>query len=64
MMMEPLKPIRKELKNGVSPSETDWTLVKKTEQQIDQSDKTVGTFIYDTLLKILNKNKRKISSHH
>lgn len=35
-----------------APSETDWTLVKKkTEQQIDQSDKTVGTFIYDTLLK-------------
>lgn len=34
-----------------APSETDWTLVKKkTEQQIDQSHKTVGTYIYDTLL--------------
>lgn len=34
-----------------APAETDWTLVKKkTEQEIDNSDKTVGTYIYDTLL--------------
>ncbi len=34
-----------------APSETDWTLLKKkTEQEIEQSNKTVGTFIYDTLL--------------
>ncbi|MFT3903072.1 MAG: HNH endonuclease domain-containing protein [Niabella sp.] len=34
-----------------APAETDWTLVKKkTEQEIDQSHKTVGTYIYDTLL--------------
>lgn len=34
-----------------APSENDWTLVKKkTEQQIDQSHKTVGTYIYETLL--------------
>ncbi|MDR2236875.1 MAG: type II CRISPR RNA-guided endonuclease Cas9 [Chryseobacterium sp.] len=34
-----------------APGETDWTLVKKkTEKEIDQSHKTVGTYIYDTLL--------------
>lgn len=34
-----------------APSENDWTLIKKkTEQQIDQSHKTVGTYIYETLL--------------
>lgn len=34
-----------------SPSEDDWTLRKKcTEQQIEQSGKTVGAFIYDHLL--------------
>ncbi|WAC39284.1 type II CRISPR RNA-guided endonuclease Cas9 [Pedobacter sp. SL55] len=34
-----------------APSENDWTLVKKkTEQEIDQSYKTVGTYIYETLL--------------
>ncbi len=34
-----------------APTETDWTLVKKkTEQEIDNSHKTVGTYIYDTLL--------------
>ncbi len=34
-----------------APSETDWTLIKKkTEQEIDYSKKTVGTYIYDTLL--------------
>ena len=35
-----------------SPSEDDWTLRKKcTEQQIEQSGKTVGAFIYDHLLR-------------
>ncbi|MBX3164239.1 MAG: type II CRISPR RNA-guided endonuclease Cas9 [Bacteroidetes bacterium] len=34
-----------------APSEDDWTLLKKkTEQDIDKSHKTVGTYIYDTLL--------------
>lgn len=34
-----------------APSENDWTLVKKkTEQEIDQSHKTVGTYIYEALL--------------
>lgn len=34
-----------------APSEDDWTLLKKkTEQEIDQSHKTVGAFIYDALL--------------
>ena len=34
-----------------APSENDWTLVKKkTEQEIDNSHKTVGTYIYETLL--------------
>ncbi len=34
-----------------APSENDWTLVKtKTENEIDQSHKTVGTYIYETLL--------------
>lgn len=34
-----------------APSENDWTLVKKkTEQEIGQSHKTVGTYIYETLL--------------
>lgn len=35
-----------------APKEDDWTLVKKkTEQEIENSNKFVGTFIYDTLLK-------------
>jgi CRISPR-associated endonuclease Csn1 len=35
-----------------APSEDDWTLLKKkTEQEIDKSDKTVGVYIYDSLLK-------------
>jgi CRISPR-associated endonuclease Csn1 len=35
-----------------APSEDDWTLLKKkTEQEIDDSQKTVGTYIYETLLK-------------
>lgn len=34
-----------------APKEDDWTLLKKkTEQEIDQSTKTVGAYIYDTLL--------------
>ena len=35
-----------------APGEDDWTLLKKkTEQEIDNSHKTVGTYIYDTLLR-------------
>lgn len=34
-----------------APSENDWTLVKKkTEQEINQSNKSVGEYIYDNLL--------------
>jgi len=34
-----------------APKEDDWTLVKKkTEQEIDQSNKTVGAYIYESLL--------------
>lgn len=34
-----------------SPSENDWTLIKKkTEKDIENSRKTVGTYIYDALL--------------
>lgn len=34
-----------------APDESDWTLIKKkTEQQIEQSKKTVGAYIYDALL--------------
>ncbi|WP_345989367.1 type II CRISPR RNA-guided endonuclease Cas9 [Chryseobacterium sp. Chry.R1] len=34
-----------------APNENDWTLVKKkTEQEIYQSHKTVGTYIYESLL--------------
>lgn len=34
-----------------APGADDWTLLKKkTEQEIDRSDKTVGAFIYDHLL--------------
>lgn len=34
-----------------APKEDDWGLVKtKTEQEIDKSHKTVGTYIYETLL--------------
>lgn len=33
-----------------APKEDDWSLVKKkTEADIDQTHKTVGTYIYDTL---------------
>lgn len=39
-----------------APNEDDWTLLKKkTEQEIDQSNKTVGTYIYDTLLQNPNQ---------
>jgi CRISPR-associated endonuclease Csn1 len=42
-----------------APSDDDWTLLKKkTEQEIDKSEKTVGTFIYDTLLKRPNQKIR------
>ena len=35
-----------------APSETDWTLIKKkTEYEIEQSSKTIGEYIYNTLLK-------------
>lgn len=41
----------KEKRSFRAPSETDWTLVKKkTEQGIKQSKKTVGAFIYDSIL--------------
>lgn len=34
-----------------APSEEDWTLLKKkTEQEIDKSNKTIGTYIYENLL--------------
>ncbi len=40
-----------------APSEDDWTLVKKkTEKEIDNSGKTVGSYIFDTLL--LNPNQK------
>src|SRR5690606_24647041 len=39
-----------------APSEDDWTLLKKkTEQEIVQSEKTVGTYIYHTLLQNPNQ---------
>lgn len=39
-----------------APKEDDWTLLKKkTEQEIDQSTKTVGAYIYDTLLQNPNQ---------
>jgi CRISPR-associated endonuclease Csn1 len=41
----------KEKRSFRAPKEDDWTLVKKkTETDIINSDKTVGCFIYDTLL--------------
>ncbi|MDP4210729.1 MAG: HNH endonuclease domain-containing protein [Bacteroidota bacterium] len=41
----------KEKRSFRAPQENDWTLVKKkTEADIDQSHKTVGCYIYDTLL--------------
>lgn len=39
-----------------APKEDDWTLLKKkTEQEIEQSLKTVGTYIYEALLKNPNQ---------
>lgn len=41
----------KEKRSFRAPLETDWTLVKKkTEQEINTAQKTVGAYIYDTLL--------------
>ena len=41
----------KEKRSFRAPAEDDWTLLKKkTEYDIHQSHKTVGTYIYDTLL--------------
>lgn len=41
----------KEKRNFRAPTETDWTLVKKkTEHEIDASGKSVGTFIFNSLL--------------
>jgi len=41
----------KEKRSFRAPKEDDWTLVKKkTESDIDQSQKTVGCYIYDMLL--------------
>lgn len=35
-----------------APNENDWMLIKKkTEQNIEQSHKTIGTYIYETLLR-------------
>jgi len=46
----------KEKRSFRAPAEDDWTLLKKkTEYDIDQSHKTVGTYIYDTLLKKPNQ---------
>jgi CRISPR-associated endonuclease Csn1 len=46
----------KEKRSFRAPAETDWTLVKKkTEYEIDKSHKTVGTYIYDTLLEKPNQ---------
>lgn len=39
-----------------APSQDDWTLLKKkTEQDVDRSYKTVGAYIYDTLLQNPNQ---------
>lgn len=41
----------KEKRSFRAPGEDDWTLLKKkTEQEIDKSNKTVGAYIYDSLL--------------
>lgn len=41
------------------PTSDDWNLVKKrTEKEIDESDKTVGAYIYDTLLKNPNQKMK------
>lgn len=59
----------KEKRSFRAPSENDWTLLKKkTEADISNSQKTVGTYIYDTLLqnpkqKINGKLVRTIERH-
>jgi CRISPR-associated endonuclease Csn1 len=46
----------KEKRSFRAPAEDDWTLVKKkTEYDINQSDKTVGAYIYDSLLENPNQ---------
>src|SRR5690606_39014314 len=41
----------KEKRSFRAPGEDDWTLLKKkTEHEIDKSDKTIGAYIYDALL--------------
>jgi len=46
----------KEKRSFRSPKDDDWTLVKKkTEFEIDKSGKTVGAYIYDTLLQNPNQ---------
>jgi CRISPR-associated endonuclease Csn1 len=41
----------KESRSFRAPGDSDWTLVKKkTEAEIEKSDKTVGEFIYDSVL--------------
>ena len=43
----------KEKRSFRAPGQDDWTLVKKkTESVIEQSHKTVGTYIYETLLQL------------
>jgi CRISPR-associated endonuclease Csn1 len=47
---------KEEKRSFRSPKDDDWGLVKiKTEQTINQSGKSVGTFIYDNLLKNPNQ---------
>lgn len=42
-----------------APKEDDWTLIKKkTESEIEQTHKTVGSYIYDTLLNVPNQKIR------
>lgn len=42
-----------------APGENDWTLLKKkTEQEIQQSNKTIGSFIYESLLAKPNQKIR------
>ncbi len=49
----------KEKRSFRAPSEEDWTLIKKkTEKEIYSSGKTVGTYIFDTLL---DKPNQKIN---
>jgi CRISPR-associated endonuclease Csn1 len=54
----------KEKRSFRAPAETDWTLVKKkTESEIEKTNKTVGEYIYETLLQNPNqKIKGKLIS--